>query len=169
MRQVSERRVDGVALTIVRPLLTVWRNDVDRYVRKHRLRFREDASNRSLEPLRNRIRHRIIPYLEKTLGKDVRRNIFRTATIIVDEEKFLQESIRGVRIGRELELKSIRDLPTALQRRTLHRWLREANVSDISFDVVERVRRLLDVTAAAKTNLPGNRHVRRRAGKLFLQ
>jgi tRNA(Ile) lysidine synthetase-like protein len=70
---------------------------------------------------------------------------------------------------RALDLKSIRDLPTALQRRALHQWLRAAKVSDVGFDVVERVRRLLDVTAAAKTNLPGNRHVRRRAGKLFLE
>jgi tRNA(Ile)-lysidine synthase len=170
MRKLSRRTVEGVVLTIARPLLTVWRDDIDRYVRRHRLTFREDASNRCLEPLRNRIRHRAIPYLEKALGKDVRRNIFRTASIVAEEEKFLQDSIRGVQMRRrDLDLKSIRNLPTALQRRTLHQWLRAGNVSNVGFDLVERVRRLLDVSAAAKTNLPGNRHVRRRAGKLFLE
>src|SRR4051812_19837347 len=170
MRRLSQRRVDGVLLTIARPLLTVWRGDIDWYVRRHGLTFREDASNRGLEPVRNRIRHRAIPYLEKALGKDVRRNIFRTATIVAEEEKFLQESIRGVPMRRrDLDLKSIRDLPIALQRRTLHQWLRAAEVREVGFEVVERVRRLLDLTAAAKTNLPGNRHVRRRAGKLFLE
>ena len=40
----------------------------------------------------------------------------------------------------------------------------------VDFDVVERVRGLLDVKSGpAKTNLPKNRHARRRAGKLFLE
>src|SRR5207248_3556492 len=65
MREVSTRCIDDVGLTIVRPLLGVWRKEIDNYVRKHRLTFREDASNKNLNPLRNRIRHRVIPYLEK--------------------------------------------------------------------------------------------------------
>src|SRR5919204_3751539 len=51
MRDISRRRVDDVDLMIVRPLLSVWRNDIDDYVREHRLKFREDASNRNLNPL----------------------------------------------------------------------------------------------------------------------
>jgi len=61
IREVSKRRVEDVDLTIVRPFLGVWRSEIDNYVRKHRLKFREDASNKHLAPLRNRIRRRIIP------------------------------------------------------------------------------------------------------------
>ena len=68
MREISTRRIDDVDLTIVRPFLGVWRKKIDIYVREHRIKFREDASNKNLNPLRNRIRHRIIPYLEKILG-----------------------------------------------------------------------------------------------------
>src|SRR5437899_3093335 len=64
MREISTRRIDGVDLTIARPFLCVWRKGIDDYVGEHRLRFREDATNQNLTPLRNRIRHRIIPYLE---------------------------------------------------------------------------------------------------------
>src|SRR5438876_4346920 len=39
MREVSSRRVDGVDLTIVRPLLSVWRKEIDNYMRTHRLKF----------------------------------------------------------------------------------------------------------------------------------
>src|SRR5438067_3217336 len=66
MREVSKRRVEDVDLTIVRPFLGVWRNEIDKYIKKHRLKFREDASNKDLASLRNRIRRRIVPYLEKT-------------------------------------------------------------------------------------------------------
>src|SRR5947209_5480599 len=48
IREISARRVDDVDLTIVRPLLAVWRNEINNYVRKHRLKFREDASNKDL-------------------------------------------------------------------------------------------------------------------------
>src|SRR5438046_9396507 len=67
MRQVSKRRIDNVDLTIVRPLLDIWRDDINEYARQHQLKFREDASNKNLRPLRNRFRQRIIPYLEKAI------------------------------------------------------------------------------------------------------
>ena len=35
---------------IVRPLLRVWREEIDAYVKAHRLQFREDATNESLGP-----------------------------------------------------------------------------------------------------------------------
>src|SRR6266516_1134326 len=57
MRDVSTRRVGDVELTIVRPLLSVWRKEIDNYVREHRIRFREDATNKKLAATRNRIRN----------------------------------------------------------------------------------------------------------------
>jgi tRNA(Ile)-lysidine synthase len=85
MREISTRRIDGVDLTIVRPFLCVWRKEIDNYFGEHRLRFREDTTNKNLTPLRNRIRHRVIPYLERMLGRNVRQNIWRTAVIAADE------------------------------------------------------------------------------------
>src|SRR3954470_18202883 len=90
MREISTRRIDGVDLTILRPFLCVWRKEIDDYVTEQRLRFREDATNKNLTPLRNRIRHRVIPYLEKMLGRNIRHNIWRTAVIAADEEKWIE-------------------------------------------------------------------------------
>src|SRR5438094_2696762 len=66
MREVSTRHIDDVDLKIVRPLLGLWRNEIDNYVRQHRLKFREDASNKNLTQIRNRIRRRLIPDLVKS-------------------------------------------------------------------------------------------------------
>lgn len=166
MRQVSSR--EDVDLTLVRPFLSVWRSDIDKYVRKHRLKFREDLSNQNLNPMRNRIRHRIVPYLEKTFGRNIRQNIWRTATIAAEEENFFDTLLP--RKLATLAVQPLRDLSVALQRRTLHRWLRDAKIPDVGFDLIERVRQLADsTTRIAKTNLPQDRHVRRRAGKLFIE
>ena len=169
MREISARRIDGVDLTIVRPFLCVWRKEIDDYVGEHRLRFREDATNKNLNPLRNRIRHRIVPYLEKMLGRNIRQNIWRTAMIAADEQKWIESELRDSTHA-ELSVVKLRALPIALQRRALLKWLRAQNVSDVGFDAIERVRSLADRDARiAKVNLPRNRHARRRAGKIFLE
>ena len=171
MREATTRRVEDVDLTVVRPLLGVWRSDIDKYVREHRLKFREDASNKSLAPLRNRVRRRVIPYLEKNLGRNIRQNIWRTATIMAEEENFF-ETLLPEKLSdlAALAVEPLRKMSLAVQRRMLHKWLRAADVADIGFDLVERVRALLDVTnRVAKTNLPQDRHVRRRAGQIFIE
>jgi tRNA(Ile)-lysidine synthase len=168
MREVTARCIDEVDLTIVRPLLSLWRKEVDAYLWTHHLKFREDASNRDLSALRNRLRHRIIPYLEKTVGRNIRPSIWRTAMIMAEEENFFEELMP--RELTELAVAEMRAMPVTMQRRTLREWLHSHEVPDVSFALIERVRALLDLmTGVAKTNLPGNRHARRRAGKIFIE
>lgn len=169
MREISTRRVDGVEVAIVRPLLGVWRKEIDNYVHEHRLKFREDASNKNLAPVRNRIRLRLIPHLEKLLGRNVRQNIRRAAMIAGEEENWIDGQLPDSR-DVELSVATIRVLPIALQRRAILKWLRAQNISEVGFDVIERVRSLLDPTGrVAKINLAHDRHARRRAGKIFIE
>ena len=169
MQQISTRRIDDVDLTIVRPFLGVWRKEIDAYVSEHGLKFRDDITNKNLTPLRNRIRHRIIPYLERMVGRNIRQNIWRTAMIAADEEKWIESELNDSTPA-DFPVLKLRALPVALQRRGLLKWLRSQNVSDIGFDAIERVRSLADRdTRIAKVNLPENRHARRRAGKIFLE
>jgi tRNA(Ile)-lysidine synthase len=169
MREVSTRHINDVSVTVVRPLLGVWRKQIDSYVRKHAITFREDASNRSLNPLRNRIRRRVMPYLEKTVGRNIRSAIWRAGTIISDEEAWIDKLVPCPG-GTQLLVTQLRALPIALQRRAILKWLRMQNVPEIGFDVIERVRSLLEpATPIAKVNLARNQHARRRAGKIFVE
>jgi tRNA(Ile)-lysidine synthase len=169
MRNVSTRRVAGIELTLVRPLLSIWRNEIEDYLSENRLQFREDTTNRNLVPLRNRIRHRVIPYLEKMFGRNIRQSIWRTATIAAAEEKWIDSRLPDS-INADLSVAKVRALPTALQRRAILKWLRGQNISDVGFDLIERVRLLVDRKAdTAKVNLPKNRHARRRAGRIFIE
>jgi tRNA(Ile)-lysidine synthase len=169
MREISMRRIDDVDLTIVRPFLCVWRKEIDVYMRENRIKFREDASNKNLNPLRNRIRHRIIPYLAKILGRNIRPAIWRAAAIAGEEEDWIEKQLPDS-TDAQFSVARLRALPVALQRRAIMKWLRAQKISDISFDVIERVRSLADHDAAtAKVNLPRNRHARRRAGRIFVE
>ncbi|PYJ67409.1 MAG: tRNA lysidine(34) synthetase TilS [Verrucomicrobia bacterium] len=180
IRESSTRRIDDVELTIVRPFLPVWRKEIDSYVREHRLRFREDATNKNLNPLRNRVRHRVIPYLEKMLGRNIRLTISRAATIAGEDEAWMDNQLpdstdadspaAAAPAEAALSVAKLRALPIALQRRAILKWLRAQKISELGFDVIERVRSLADRDArVAKVNLPKDRPVRRRAGRIFLE
>jgi tRNA(Ile)-lysidine synthase len=169
MRNVSTHRIGDVNLIVVRPLLGVWRQEIDSYLREHRIKFREDASNKNLNSLRNRIRHRIIPFLEKALGRNIRLAIWRAAAIAGEEEDWMDGQLPDVS-DVELSVAKLRALPVALQRRAIFKWLKAQSISEVGFDLVERVRSLLYPAAGpAKTNLAENRHVRRRTGRIFIE
>lgn len=171
MREIAKRQVDGVELQIVRPLLGVWREEIDAFVKGRRIEFRDDATNESLGAVRNRVRQRMIPYIERQLDRKVRSAIWRAAIIAADEAEWLEGLVDSIQAESEqLDLLKLRALPRALQRRTIYKWLQCRGVGDLDFEVVERVRALLDPeTATAKTNLPRDRHVRRRAKKFFIE
>jgi tRNA(Ile)-lysidine synthase len=158
------------SLTIVRPLLGVWRPDIDEYVRRHRLKFREDATNQDLKLRRNRMRKVIIPFLEKQVGRSLRETIWRTASILAEEDEFLERALPvGLTKRKELPTPALRALAPALQRRVIRSWLVARKISEVNFAVIEAVRELLIAEVPAKVNLAGNRHARRRSGKIFLE
>jgi len=170
MRKFSIHRIGKTELTILRPLLGVWRSEIDSYVRQNELEFREDSTNAALHSSRNKIRHRILPDIEKLFSRDVRKTIWRAAQIWSEEEAVLDSLVSTETISAaNLSVAPLRKMAVALQRRTIHRWLRARKVADVSFDTVENVRSLLEPGAkAAKVNLPRDQHARRRAGKIFL-
>ncbi len=55
------RRSNG---PIIRPLLSVTRNDISKYVASHNVPFREDHTNRESHYHRNRIRNEVFPHFE---------------------------------------------------------------------------------------------------------
>jgi tRNA(Ile)-lysidine synthase len=169
MRVVTTRVIRGVELEIVRPMLGVWREEIDRYVARHELEFREDASNDDPRHTRNRLRHEVLPLLAEHFGREVRQALWRSAEILREEDAFLATQPELAAAAQaELAVKELRALPLALQRRLLLAWLRGRGVADAGFAEVERVRGLLD-TKTAKVNLPGDVHARRRAGRIFIE
>lgn len=63
---------------IIRPLLNLYRKDIEAYAATYNLKWREDSSNESDKYERNKIRHHLLPVLEE-INPKVRQSI--TATI----------------------------------------------------------------------------------------
>lgn len=155
-----------------RPLLHVWRVELREFLQLHNLPCREDSSNAALDFTRNRLRHSLIPRLEKELGRPVRRALWRVSEILREEDALLRHLTALTRMA-ELEELPVADLavqPLALQRRVLHQWFQRHCVPDVTFELIEHARLLLDLqSGVTKINLPGDRHLRRRQMTLFIE
>jgi tRNA(Ile)-lysidine synthase len=55
---------EAPALTLIRPMLGIRRDDVLAYCRAHRLSFREDHTNADTRYFRNAVRHEVLPVLQ---------------------------------------------------------------------------------------------------------
>ena len=62
---MQEARALGPGVSLVRPMLQIERGVLLGYLHKHQQGFLEDASNGSLEFTRNRLRHLVMPLLER--------------------------------------------------------------------------------------------------------
>jgi len=125
---------------------------------------RIDASNLSLSPLRNRIRHQLLPLLEN-YNPQVAEALLRTARIAGDDFAFLnKETTRqwGKIVQKQgntitLDKERLLELPSALKRYLLRRVLEDllGNLKDIEMRHIEEIVDALTKPAGKRLNLPG--------------
>lgn len=155
-------------LEIIRPMLGLTRGEITAFVTARNLPFREDATNANRGHTRNRLRDRVMPAIERAFGPSFRAAILRAAEILRDEESWMASLVPEV--GETLCCETLREMSLALRRRVVLRWLRNADIPDPGFAETSLVLSLLDTRKGpSKINLRGNRHARRRAGRLFLE
>ena len=153
----SER--DGV--TVLRPMLDVTHAEAVQFLKRHRLRWREDASNRDTDFLRNRVRHELLPLLEKKFNPQIRRALIRMSSILREENEWMDGMIRAkVNPGANLNAAKLRKLPIAVRRRLVVQWLllNEVEAEAVDFDVVERVLHLAGKSTGTSTVPISGRH-----------
>jgi tRNA(Ile)-lysidine synthase len=163
-------------LRVIRPLLGVTRQQVLDYLRANDLPWRDDASNLDTRFLRNRVRHELIPLLEREYNPGIRDVLRRSAEILRDEDFYLLHDIAQrhyLRTCREdaVMIPVFRQHPTAVQRRLVRFWLGGEGESEgiqYSFDHIEAIRRIaLGDEPSAEISLPGDLVVYREYDRLL--
>jgi tRNA(Ile)-lysidine synthase len=81
---------------IIRPMMFAGRKEIEAYAVENKLDFVEDSSNLSLKYTRNRIRHKVIPQLEK-INPAFKRELNQTIGIIRDAEMIYRQAIEQKR------------------------------------------------------------------------
>jgi len=154
----------GDSLTVIRPLLTVTREETVGYCNRHQLTPRVDVSNLSLSLLRNRIRHELLPRLQ-SYNPRVVEALLRVGNIAADDLAFIDKEIARLwgRIVQQrdktiiLDKAGLLELPSALKRHLLRASIEKllGNLKDIEMRHVEKIMDVLTKPAGKKLSLPG--------------
>lgn len=150
-------------IRLIRPMLEIRHADILEWLAANHLKWREDASNSDETFLRNKVRHTILPLLEKELNPNIRGAILRTMDILRAENGWMEElmNAEAQRCGainkKNLCGLSGSALPLAAQRRILRKWLFNHGVEEVGFDAVEKILELMDAGEGSTTFELNNR------------
>jgi tRNA(Ile)-lysidine synthase len=145
-------------LTAARPLLRVLRRDIERYCDEQGLQPRHDVTNESLDHTRNRIRHELLPLLER-YNPNIRAVLVRLADTVAADLDILaqatQATFAGLAQAREssfiVDRRAWQALSLGLQRGTL-RWAAQqlcSEVIELPYAAVEEAREVLNSQATS--------------------
>ncbi|MBT3296818.1 MAG: tRNA lysidine(34) synthetase TilS [Verrucomicrobia bacterium] len=162
---------------VIRPLLGTPRGAVETFLRERGECWREDASNRSMAFLRNRVRHELLPWLEERLNPSVREALWRTADILNEEDAWMEglaasALVDGMDAIGRFDRAALMALERPLARRVIRKWLGLVGVPVVSvtFAHMGRIYALAEKTQGSRAvSLPGPWRVVRRYGHLTVE
>jgi tRNA(Ile)-lysidine synthase len=165
-------------IPLVRPLLSLWRNDTETYCQEHAMEPHFDASNADTTYFRNRLRHELIPELEQ-YNPRFKESLMRTAQALQGDHSTLQEVIDGawknlvVEEGKgwvAFNQDGLAKLSSGLRRSLL----RQAAMSlrphsrDVGFEALERAATFGETPSGKQVDLENGLYAFTESGKFYL-
>jgi tRNA(Ile)-lysidine synthase len=150
---------------LLRPLLDVRRAQTRACCAAAGLPWREDPTNATGTPLRNRVRRQLLPLLED-LRPGATTTLARTATLAADERAWLDPLVTATLAtivgpgGIALDADALADLPVALGRRVVREVARRAEVTVPDAATCDRVLGLATTADGTASRWPGGAAVR---------
>ncbi len=160
----------------VRPLIRVWRSEVDEYARFLPFAPRLDHTNLDTSIPRNRIRHRLLPLLEEEYNPSVKRVLLGEAEMLASLAEVIDEltsqseetDVTAKARGEEIDVEGLRSRPLAVRREVIAACLRRLGLEP-RFGLVEDIRsKLLDIEGCSRLDLGQDHSARRVYDRIVL-
>lgn len=140
---------------LIRPLIEVKREEVEDFLKSKKLKFRTDSSNLRPDFLRNKLRLKLLPLIEREYNPKIKKVLGRTSYLLSEEEKYLKkkalELFKKSLIEKNekeiiLDLKKFFDYDRSLKRIIIRTCLEklEGSLKKIGFEPAERLLNLLE-------------------------
>lgn len=131
---------------IVRPLLDCSRDEIVAFVRERNIGYREDESNAHPRFLRNRLRHELLPMLEREYNPRLRAALCRLAEQQQDVQQFIQAGVAELILAcctpDTIDREKFAEGATVCQRELLVDCAERREIP-IDFERIERARRFV--------------------------
>ncbi|EKD58225.1 MAG: hypothetical protein ACD_56C00169G0004 [uncultured bacterium] len=76
---------------LIRPLLKTSKEEILAFNKENKLEFRLDESNKNFDFTRNRLRHELIPYLEKNFNPSIKSTLADWSQIVAEDYEFINQ------------------------------------------------------------------------------
>ena len=147
---------------IIRPMLTVTRQEVLAFLEEYCLTHVEDSSNQTDDFFRNRLRHRVMPLLIEENPR-LAENLSQMAMELRQDAQALELD------GKMPPVVELREMNPALRSRKISRFLKENGVSEPERSHIRAVESLVfSEKPSAKVNLPGGVTIAREYDRLLV-
>ncbi len=142
---------------IIRPLIDVTRQDVEKYIEKYGLEYVTDSTNLTIDYTRNRIRHNIIPEILK-INNGFYKTFCTEIKIFSEENSFIEKHVNQAYNECENRgaLENLTKYDTVVRKRCIARLLKE-NALPISSEKINSIDEILD--CGGKINITKNTFV----------
>ncbi len=157
---------------IIRPLLGVSRKEIIEYLKNEKIKFRLDKTNEGDQFFRNKIRNKLIPYLEKSFNSNIKKTIADATLNIADDVSLISElSKKYSKYAKEIQVSSILKLHPALQRRIILEAIKsqKGSLKNIESAHVEEILKIIKSSKnKSQMFLFQGLKITRRGDKLFM-
>lgn len=156
--------------SIVRPLLSVTREQVTAFLRAENIAWVEDSTNAEEFCARNRLRRRVLPEL-RALSPQLSGHLSTQSRLLREEDAYLDELAAALLREEDgvFACAPLREAPPVLQRRALRLMTRRVLPQDVSYAHISALQALLvSPDPSAQCDLPGGFIARRRYDGLEL-
>lgn len=140
---------------IIRPLLGTSRKEISQYLKENKLRWRRDVTNEDITFTRNKIRKKLLPFLEKEFNPNLKNTLKMTALIMREYDEAVNLILKEIfekiaRIDKKgklfVSLKKFQNLSPLFKRLLILKIFSEYGMKKkkISFVFLEDVLRMIE-------------------------
>lgn len=155
---------------IIRPFLFVSREEIESFLEKNKICYCQDSTNKQEHYARNKIRLSVLPFLEKEINTKTIEHIATSASILAEEENFLeqlaQKELKKILISKEknrivLNKKLLLCQNSVMKRRILRQafCLLNHTLQDLSYIHFQQIEQLLQKQSGKRLSFPLKRNV----------
>lgn len=160
--------IEPIRDNVIRPLIEITRKEIEAYCKENELNPRHDESNDEDVYTRNKVRLKVIPYIEENINSNVVNNINRLSSIVLEEEKYIEKEaekayneclIASEENRNVYNLKKFNSLDIVIKKRLIKKFIINllGNAKDIEKIHIDDIVKLCDKNIGGKFLMPNKR------------
>lgn len=161
---------------IIRPLLSVTKEEIINYNKSHNITYFIDSSNTNTDYTRNRYRQNILPLL-KSEDKDVHKRFLKYSNILLEYDnytkKLVKENINKIYQNNIIDINELLKLDNFLIKNTLYYILNNIYDNEPNIITEKHINSIIDMIYNSRPNLsinlPNNRILVKEYNKLIIK